>query len=183
MDPLVAIECSSEAVRVDDSYEDLSSKTDLGVIKTVSRQFLDPIEIVFIYSRSGRHRAIKWDRRVMKASENILSTTYFASDGCQMPLPIFIKYERHAFIYYQVKLLSDDGLWKYFTTYFANFHKIWTKCSQLALSTFMNGTKVVWTLWWQNGFSLHPTKTRNYWMKVLTNFSSNWIEVVVTRTW
>ena len=59
MDPLVAIECSSEAVRVDDSYEDLSSKTDLGVIKTVSRHFLDPIEIVFIYSRSGRPRAIK----------------------------------------------------------------------------------------------------------------------------
>jgi hypothetical protein len=48
MDPLVAIECSSEAVRVDDSYEDLSSKTDLGVIKTVSRHFLDPIEIVLI---------------------------------------------------------------------------------------------------------------------------------------
>ena len=47
MDPLVAIECSSEAVRVDDSYEDLSSKTDLEVIKTVSRHFLDPIEIVF----------------------------------------------------------------------------------------------------------------------------------------
>ena len=47
MDPLVAIECSSEAVRVDDSYEDLSSKTDLGVIKTVFRHFLDPIEIVF----------------------------------------------------------------------------------------------------------------------------------------
>ena len=59
MDPLVAIECSSEAVRVDDSYEDLSSKTDLGVIKTVSRHFLDPIEIVLIHSRSGRHRAIK----------------------------------------------------------------------------------------------------------------------------
>jgi hypothetical protein len=25
-------------------------------------------------------------------------------------LQIFIKYEQHAFIYYQVKLLSDDGL-------------------------------------------------------------------------
>ena len=59
MDPLVAIECSSEAVRVDDSYEDLSLKTDLGVIKTVSRHFLDPIEIVLIDSRSGQHRAIK----------------------------------------------------------------------------------------------------------------------------
>ena len=59
MDPLVAIECSSEAVRVDDSYEDLSSKTDLGVIKTVSRHFFDSIEIVLIDSRSGRHRAIK----------------------------------------------------------------------------------------------------------------------------
>ena len=91
MDPLVAIECSSEAVRVDDSYEDLSSKTDLGVIKTVSRHFLDPIEIVFIYSRSGRPRAIKWDRRVMKASENILSTTYFASDGCQSAFANFHK--------------------------------------------------------------------------------------------
>ena len=60
MDPLVAIECSSEAVRVDESYKDLSSKTDLGVIKTVSRHFLDPIEkIVLIDPRSGRHRAIK----------------------------------------------------------------------------------------------------------------------------
>ena len=59
MDPLVAIECSSEAVRVENYFEDVSSKTDLGVIKTVSRHFLDPIEIVFIYSRSGRPRAIK----------------------------------------------------------------------------------------------------------------------------
>ena len=66
---------------------------------------------------------IEWWR----SHENILST-YFVSDCCQVPLPIFIKYERHAFIYYQVRLLSDDGLWKYFTTYFANFHKIWTKC-------------------------------------------------------
>ena len=42
MDHLVAIECSSEAVRVDVSCEDLSLKTDLGAMKTVSRHFLDP---------------------------------------------------------------------------------------------------------------------------------------------
>jgi len=41
MDHLVAIECSSEAVRVDVSCEDLSLKTDLGAMKTVSRHSLD----------------------------------------------------------------------------------------------------------------------------------------------
>jgi hypothetical protein len=46
----------------------------------------------------------------MKASENILSSTYFASDGCQSAFANFHKYEQHAFIYYQVRLLSDDGL-------------------------------------------------------------------------
>ena len=59
MDHLVAIECSSEAVRVDVSCEDLSLKTDLGAMKTVSRHFLDPTKIVLVDSRSGRHRAIK----------------------------------------------------------------------------------------------------------------------------
>jgi hypothetical protein len=137
MDPLVAIECSSEAVRVENYFEDVSSKTDLGVIKTVSRHFLVPIEIVYIYSRSDRPRAIKWDHWAMMVSENILSTTYFVSDGCQST--------------------------------FANFQKIWSTWFQLPLSTFMNGTKVVWTLRKQNGFSFHPTKEINYWMKALTN--------------
>jgi hypothetical protein len=48
MDHLVAIECSSEAVRVDVSCEDLSLKTDLGAMKTVSRYFLDPTKIVLV---------------------------------------------------------------------------------------------------------------------------------------
>jgi hypothetical protein len=48
MDHLVAIECSSEAVRVDVSCEDLSFKTDLGAMKTVSRHFLDPTKIVLV---------------------------------------------------------------------------------------------------------------------------------------
>jgi hypothetical protein len=59
MDHLVAIECSSEAVRVDVSCEDLSLKTDLGAMKTVSRHFLDPTKIVLVDSRSGRSRAMK----------------------------------------------------------------------------------------------------------------------------
>ena len=42
MDHLVAIECSSEAVRVDVSCEDLSLKTDLEAMKMVSIPFLDP---------------------------------------------------------------------------------------------------------------------------------------------
>jgi len=46
MDHLVAIECSSEAVRVDVSCEDLSLKTDLGAMKMVARHFLDPTKIV-----------------------------------------------------------------------------------------------------------------------------------------
>ena len=50
MDHLVAIECSSEAVRVDVSCEDLSLKTDLGAMKTVSRHFLDPTKIVLVDS-------------------------------------------------------------------------------------------------------------------------------------
>ncbi len=59
MDHLVAIECSIEAVRVDVSCEDLSLKTDFGVMKTVSRHFLDPTKIVKVESRSGRSRVIK----------------------------------------------------------------------------------------------------------------------------
>jgi hypothetical protein len=54
MDHLVAIECSSEAVRVDVSCEDLSLKTDLGVMKMASRHFPDPTKIVLVDSRSGR---------------------------------------------------------------------------------------------------------------------------------
>jgi hypothetical protein len=50
MDHLVAIECSSEAVRVDVSCEDLSLKTDLGAMNTVSRHFLDPTKIVLVDS-------------------------------------------------------------------------------------------------------------------------------------
>jgi hypothetical protein len=59
MDHLVAIECSSEVVRVDVSCEDLSLKTDLGAMKTVSRHFLDPTKIDKVDSISGRHWAFK----------------------------------------------------------------------------------------------------------------------------
>jgi hypothetical protein len=59
MDHLVAIECSSEAVRVDVSCEDLSLKTEVGAMKMVSRHFLDPIKIVLVYSRNGRSRVMK----------------------------------------------------------------------------------------------------------------------------
>jgi hypothetical protein len=114
MDHLVAIECSNEAVRVNVSCEDLSLKTDLGTMKTVSRHFLDPKKIVLVDSRSGRSRAINLKFWVMKASKNNFSTTYFVSDSCEVA--------------------------------FANFHKTWTKCFQLALQIFMNGTKVFWTL-------------------------------------
>jgi hypothetical protein len=50
MDHLVAIECSSEAVRVDVSCEDLSLKTDLGAMKTVSGHFLDLTKIDLVDS-------------------------------------------------------------------------------------------------------------------------------------
>ncbi len=51
---------------------------------------------------------------------------------------------------HQVRLLSDEDLWTYFyllsiwwlQSAFANFHKSWTKCLQVALQTFMNSTKV-----------------------------------------
>ena len=53
MDHLVAIECSSEAVRVDVSCEDLSLKTDHGGMKTVSRYFLDPTKINLVDPLTG----------------------------------------------------------------------------------------------------------------------------------
>jgi hypothetical protein len=60
MDHLVAIECSSEPMRVDVSCEDLSLKTDLGAMKTFFRHFIDPIEkIVLVDSQSGQCVVIK----------------------------------------------------------------------------------------------------------------------------
>ena len=42
-------------------------------------------------SRSGRSRAMKWKFWVVKASENISSTTYFVSDSCQVTFANFHK--------------------------------------------------------------------------------------------
>jgi hypothetical protein len=50
MDHLVAIECSSEAVRVDVSCEDFSLRADLGAMKNFYGHFLDPTKIILVDS-------------------------------------------------------------------------------------------------------------------------------------